>query len=420
MIMRGSMASLIGMVCTLWLLLPSDAMGLTGGRVIDGDTLLPVPQALVTIDGVTVTSDENGVFSSSREGAKIAVRAPGYLRAEQTVRIPSASDRLEFRLTPFTPKALYLSGYGVASRTLREAALRLLAETELNALVIDVKGDWGQLSYRSDVPLAAAIGAQQVLPVKDIGQLVNTLKEAGIYLIARLVVFKDDPLARARPELAVRTAEGTIWRDREGLAWVDPFEPEVWEYNIAVAEEAARHGFDEIQFDYVRFPDRAGLRFSAPNSEDGRVAAIGSFLELARRRLAPYNVFLGADIFGYVCWNHDDTDIGQRLPDIAAHVDYLAPMLYPSGFQFGIPGYRNPVANPYPIVGLSLERARQRADLPALRFRPWLQSFRDYAFDRRPMTGQPLREQIDAAEDFGANGWMLWNPAHAYPLDGLR
>ena len=394
--------------------------GAVSGLVIDAVTQAPIEGALVTVGSEVTATDVNGLFTTSGDGTRLAVRAPGYLRAGQTLLVPFATDHLQVSLTPFTPKAVYLSGYGAASKTLREAALRLLAETELNALVIDVKGDWGQLSYRSDIPIAAEIGAQKVVPVKDIEGLIATLKKQGIYLIARIVVFKDDPLGQARPDLAVRNAGGTIWRDREGLIWVDPFKQEVWDYNLAVAEEAARLGFDEIQFDYVRFPDRGGLRFSRPNTEENRVGAIGGFLESARRRVAPYNVFLSADIFGYVCWNLDDTDIGQRLPDIAAHVDYLAPMLYPSGFQFGIPGYRNPVANPHQIVRLSLERAQKRTGLPALRFRPWLQAFRDYAFDRRPMAGQPLRDQIEAAEAFGSHGWMLWNPANVYPRDGLR
>lgn len=417
--MRGMTVMISGMIAGL-LLSGSMVAGAVSGRVIDAVTQAPVAGALVTIDDEATVTDADGFFTSSKAATRIAARAPGYRRAEQTLLIPFAADHLQLKLSPFTPKALYLSGYGVASKTLREAALGLLAETELNALVIDVKGDWGQLSHRSSIPLATEIGAQKIVPVKNLAELVAMLKKEGIYLIARIVVFKDDPLGRTRPDLAVKNFDGTIWRDREGLRWVDPFNHEVREYNLAVAEEAAGMGFDEIQFDYVRFPDRAGLKFSRPNTEANRVEAIGDFLAAARRRLIPYNVFLAADIFGYVCWNLNDTDIGQRLPDIAAHVDYLAPMLYPSGFQFGIPGYRNPVANPYQIISLSLERAHKRTGIPPLRFRPWLQAFRDYAFDRRSMAGQPLRDQIDAAENFGAHGWMLWNPANVYPRDGLR
>jgi hypothetical protein len=397
-----------------------DAAGATSGRIIDAVTKAPIADAQITIAGEVTTTDANGRFTTSIDGMTVAARAPGYLRIEQELRIPFATDLLEVRLTPFTPKALYLSGYGLASKSLRESALKLIAETELNALVIDVKGDWGQLSYRSTVPLASEIGAQKVMPVKDIEGVIKELKAQGIYLIARIVVFKDNPLARVRTDLAVRTSEGTVWRDREGQAWVDPYQQEGWNYNLSIAEEAAKLGFDEIQFDYLRFPDHAGLKFSRTNTEENRIKTIGSFLEEARRRLVPYNVFLSVDIFGYVCWNLNDTAIGQRLPDIASSIDYLAPMLYPSGFQFGIPGYQYPIAHPYQIVRLSLDRARQRTNIPAQRFRPWLQAFHDYAFDRRQMIGQSLRDQIDAAESFGANGWMLWNPANIYSRDGLK
>jgi hypothetical protein len=133
----------------------------------------------------------------------------------------------------------------------------------------------------------------------------------------------------------------------------------------------------------------------------------------------PYNVFLAADIFGYVCWNYGDTGIGQNIEQLAPLLDYISPMLYPSGFHVGIPGIADPVAHPYEIVYRSLTRARERTGLPGVRFRPWLQAFRDYAFDRRPFTGREIGLQIKAANDFGTNGWMLWNPSNIYSLDGL-
>ena len=140
----------------------------------------------------------------------------------------------------------------------------------------------------------------------------------------------------------------------------------------------------------------------------------------ARTRLYPYNVFLAADIFGYVNWNFNDTDIGQKLEELSPYLDYISPMLYPSGFQFGIPGYRNPVANPYEIVYLTLKKAQQRTQLPPVRFRPWLQAFKDYAFDRRYFAGKEIKDQIKAVEKFGSNGWMLWNPRNVYMTDGLK
>jgi hypothetical protein len=194
----------------------------------------------------------------------------------------------------------------------------------------------------------------------------------------------------------------------------------VWDYNIAIAIEAASLGFDEIQFDYVRFPDAPGLKFSKPTDMKSRLAAISGFLAEARRRLTPYNVYVAADIFGYVTWNLDDTHIGQRLEELSPVVDYISPMLYPSCFQFGIPGYRIPVQHPYEIVFLSLQNARERTAISAIRFRPWLQAFRDYAFDRREFTGREIRTQISAAEKFGSDGWMLWNPRNTYTADGLK
>jgi hypothetical protein len=327
---------------------------------------------------------------------------------------------IELRLQPFHAKALYLTVYGVGSKVLRNNALSLLAETELNALVIDMKGDRGLIPYRSAIPLASAIGAQKIRTVDDIKGLVRSLKERGIYTIARIVVFKDNLLGTARPDLAVKTVNGEVWRDREHLIWMDASRKEVWEYNIQIAIEAAQNGFDEIQFDYLRFPDHKGLKFAVPNTEENRVGSIMGFLTEARNRLQPYNVFLSADIFGYVAWNYDDTQIGQRIDKLVPPVDYISLMLYPSGFQLGIPGYRNPVANSYKIVYLTMKKAQERTKLSSVHFRPWLQSFRDYAFDRRPFTGVEIREQIQAAEDFGAEGWMLWNPRNAYSSEGLK
>jgi hypothetical protein len=387
---------------------------LSGVKVIDQLTGQAVEEATVVLDGKILAADGQGLFPIPKDGGKLGVKAPGYNRVEQALADPLPEGLIEVQLAPLTPKALYLSFYGVGSKVLRNPALKMIEETELNALVIDVKGDRGMIPYRSSVRLAAEVGGQRIITVRDAEGLFKSFKEKGIYTIARIVVFKDDLLATARPELAVKTPAGDVWRDREHLAWVDPFRKEVWDYNIQIAEEAAQLGFDEIQFDYVRFPDSHSPRFSQPNTEEGRVKAITGFLQEAKSRLAPYNVFLAADIFGYVCWNLNDTDIGQKLAPIAAAVDYLSPMLYPSGFQFGIPGYRNPVQNPHEIVYLSLKKAQERTKVSALRFRPWLQAFKDYAFDRRQFNGKELRDQISASEKFGAQGWMLWNPVNQY------
>ena len=384
------------------------------GVVIDAKTHALIPEAIVTIGGRALRGDAHGAFPAPTAGTNVAARAPGYLRAQTVV----ASDApVTIALTPFRPKAVYLSVYGITSHTLRGAAVALRASNGINALVIDAKGDRGITPWRDGT--RDAIGAirhvsMQPPYIDDFTALVATLHQQGFYLIARIVVFKDDPLASAHPEWAVRDATGAPWRDRESLQWVDPFQQAVWAHNIDIAEEAARLGFDEIQFDYIRFPDARGLRFSEPNTRENRTAAIVGFLNAARARLAPYNVFVAADIFGYVCWNLDDTAIGQQIEQLGAPLDYISPMLYPSGFTWGLPGCDRPTEEPGQIVGRSLAEAKTRTGLPGVRFRPWLQAFRDYAFDHREFGAEEIREQVDAADAAGTDGWMLWNPRNHY------
>jgi hypothetical protein len=285
--------------------------------------------------------------------------------------------------------------------------------------VIDIKGDRGFVCFRSGLALATEIGAQKIVTVPDMPALLHRLHKEGIYTIGRIVTFKDNVLGTAKPELALRR-NGTIFKDREGLTWVDPFLADVRKYNIDLAVSAAKAGFDEIQFDYVRFPDAKGVEFSEPSTEESRPQAITDFLKQARDKLVPYNVFLAADVFGYICWNPGDTGIGQDITRLSGVLDYISPMLYPSGFLYGIPKYRDAVAHPYEIVRFSLDRARERAGIDAVRFRPWLQAFADYAFDKRQFGRKEIQAQIQAAESFGADGWILWNPRNIYSADSLR
>ncbi|CAN7484488.1 putative glycoside hydrolase [Caballeronia sp. LjRoot29] len=395
------------------LLVSPGAIAVTG-VVIDATTRLPVAEAIVTTASGTILAGRDGSFTVERPGTSIAARSPGYLRTRAAV---SGDEPVTLILTPFRPKAVYLSVYGVNSPSLREAAVNLRDSTAINALVIDVKGDRGLTPYPSEA--REAIGANAQLktraPVaKDLSAVLAELHRKNFYLIGRIVVFKDDPLADAHPGWAVHDAAGHPWRDREKLQWMDPFSHDVWKHNLDIAEEAARLGFDEIQFDYVRFPDASGLQFALPNTRANRTAAIVGFLKAARERLAPYNVFVSADIFGYVCWNLDDTAIGQDIQTLGAALDYISPMLYPSGFTWGLPGCTKPVDDPGQIVRRSLAEAQRRTGLPGVRFRPWLQAFRDYAFDHRDFNAEAIRAQTQAADASSTDGWMLWNPRNQY------
>ena len=389
------------------------------GRVLDAVTNAPAAEAYVSQAGVVAAADRSGGFHLGPGAGPVFVRAPGYRAATVTPDELARSGGV-VKLAPFTPKAVYLTVYGVGSGKLRGGALALVRAGAVNALVIDLKGDRGIVPYPSAAAQKLNPGARKLTTIRDLPALARELHAQGAYLIARIVVFKDDPLAAARPDLAVRRGDGSVFRDREHLAWVDPFQPEVRAYDTALAVEAAQAGFDEVQFDYLRFPDSsAKLKLAQPSTEANRTAAIAGFLGEARRALAPYNVYLGADIFGYTCWNRNDTGIGQQIEAIAPNVDYLSPMLYPSGFQFGIPGIRNPVANSYAIIHQSLDEAQSRLKVSPKRFRPWLQAFRDYAFDGRQFDADEVASQIRAAQDFGSDGWMLWNAGNVYSGTGL-
>lgn len=324
---------------------------------------------------------------------------------------------------PRTVKGLYLSYHGVGDRTIRGRVFDLLDRTELNTVVIDVKGDEGYLPYESRVPLAREIGATGRVRVDDFDGLLARLKAKGFYLIARIVVFKDNLLARHRPDWAVTdTGTGALWLDAERLAWLDPFEEEAWPYAIAIASEAARKGFDEIQFDYLRFPTEghlAAARYGRPNTQASRGRAVAGFLDHARAALRPTGALLAIDVFGYTAFNFDDTGIGQHVETLAPLVDVLCPMAYPSSYHLGIPGYRNPVAHPYEIVFETVRRLRERTAAARVQVRPWIQNFRDYAFDRRPFEAAEVQAQMRAARDAGATGWMLWNPQNRYTVDAL-
>jgi hypothetical protein len=414
--------ALLLLILAAALLLAAPAQAAYIGKIVDAKTKAPVEGALITLGAEVAHTGTDGTFRLESSGETLKLRAPGYARRELAtaeLKEPNA----EIPLTPFQPRALYLTVYGAWSSKIRAAALETIEKNQMNALVIDIKGDRGYIPFKVDLPLAEEVrthfGAERTILIKDMKALVTGLKEKGLYLIARIVVFKDDPLAAARPEWAVKVQGGGVFKDRERLRWVDPFNKEVWNYNIAIAKLGAELGFDEIEFDYVRCPDKKGVVFSQPNTMENRTKAISGFLQAAHEALAPYNVMVAADIFGYVFWNLDDTGIGQTVQDAVNAVDVVCPMLYPSGYHLGIPNYRNPVQHPYEIVYLTLQNGQKRTGVTPLRFRPWLQAFRDYAFHGGDFGDERVQTQIKAAEKFGSSGWMFWNPRNIYPKGGF-
>lgn len=326
-------------------------------------------------------------------------------------------------------KGFYVSAAAMGNADFMSRVHDLLETTELNAVVLDYKSDRGYISFPTQVPLALEIGAGVEPLVENPAEFMRWFKQHKVYTIARIVTFKDNLLAESYPGWAIGdTATGGVWRDQEKMGWIDGTRAEAWDYNVQLAQEAASYGFDEIQFDYVRFPTDGnvhGAVYSQENTYDTRVAAISGLLSRASAALHPLGVKVSADVFGYTSWVPDDLGIGQHIEVIAPFVDALCPMVYPSTFNAGLPGedpkYRNAIAYPYEIVNKSIERAVRRAKVtnPGIEIRPWLQDFQDYAFDGRTYTPAEIRQQIDGVRDAGGRGWLLWDPAVHYTKAAL-
>src|SRR5260370_10547508 len=300
---------------------------------------------------------------------------------------------LDVRLQPNPVRATYMAGFGNVVDDSRQEMYRVVDTTEVNAVVIDVKGDYGLLSYRSAVPLAEQIGANSAPTIDDLDSLLQNLHQRGAYAIARIVVFKDNILARngSRAGLDVGVHDrrtGGVWSDAEDLAWVDPFQQAAWDYNTALAREAIQRGFDEAQFDYIRFatdpsPDGSvdDIQYSHPLTEQNRVSALKGFLSQAHAAVNDAGGFLSMDTFGYTTWWDNDGGIGQELEILADNIDYYSPMVYPSTFSAGLPGaipYPDVVGRPYDTVYQSLKHVQEKLAGKRVVVRPWLQYFNYY------------------------------------------
>jgi hypothetical protein len=314
---------------------------------------------------------------------------------------------------PITVKALYLTYWGANnnSRTLKKM-LKIIDNTEINAVVVDVKNEYGSTSFFTSFKQANSYGAHKTRTNRNIKKFIQIMREHNIYIIARIVVFKDELQASHNPEYALKKEiTGDIWRNADKMAWVDPFDKRGHDYTIRIAQEAAKVGFDEINFDYVRFPAKKGLLFSQKNNQKNRVKAIGKFIDRAQNKLRKYGVFISVNTYGNICWSKDDNGIGQTVIDLAKHADYLAPMLYPSGFSSGSFYFKRPADHPYAVIYRSISNIKDKIDTK--RVRPWLQYFRDYTH-KRPYRKFEVQEQIRAAENINTSGWMMWSPSSKY------
>jgi hypothetical protein len=332
-----------------------------------------------------------------------------------------------FNAPPPAPpvKALYVNAWAFGSSKLWHL-VRLADSTEINAFVVDVKDDTGCLLYASEVQVARDVGATRCVRARDARARLDTLRAHAIYAIARIVVAKDPLLAEHRPQWSVKHRDGGLWRDRIGSAWVDAYNDSVWIYAAQLAEEAVRLGFDEVQFDYVRFPDEpremmATAIFPSRRPGETQRAAVRASVAMLVQRLEPLGVPVTFDIFGLTASATGDLGIGQVWEDFITVADVVLPMVYPSHYYRGSYGYERPNANPYAIVKNALGEAlaRSRPHAKSATIRPFLQAF---TLGRRlpRYTPHEIREQVRAAEELGITSWVLWNPRSVYQRDALR
>jgi hypothetical protein len=373
----------------------------------------PVPGASVSIGDALVTTGEDGSYrlGAVPESGTIVIKKAGY--RDITAQIPES---LEFnaQLEEFLVRAIYVTAHTASSDARWAEMLSLADSTEVNAIVLDIKDSSGLIYYETGVPLAHQIGA--VTPVYDVQQKLKDMRDRGIYSIARLVVFEDPLLAVERSDLAIRDrSTGGLWTTWNGLAWVNAHEREVWKYNIALAVEAATLGFDEIQLDYIRFPSDGLLEladYGPQHADSTRLDSITTFLSEMQKALAPTGSLLAVDLFGITMWDDDDGGIGQNFAAIAPFVDVVCPMIYPSHFYPGAIGLDIPNNHPYEVIFSSLQHGAAMVPDARDKLRPWLQ---DFSYGEGIEYGDAeVRAQIQAVDDFGATGWMIWNPANDY------
>lgn len=368
--------------------------------VVQTNSAGPLPSARVTLNGVALTASEDGAFVATGPGA-VRVEAPAYLPAMYTWE--GAPGRLTVTLAPRPVFALHVTGDAAANRW--SSMLAIAAHSAVNALVIDLKDESGRVFSLTPSGVAATVGAST--PLFDLSARAEAAHDAGLYVIVRVVAFQDPIAARAETSWAVWNTATAGPYNKGGQWFLDPWDPDAREYALSLAEDACAMGVDEVQFDYVRFPDGypTTARFDGPTTETGRKEAITGFLAEAAARLHPAGCAVAADIFGFITSTSGDGGIGQQLEELAQVADVLSPMLYPSHYSTGWFGFSDPNAHPYEVVTRALADGQARIDGAPAVLRPWIQDFY--------YSTSQVNAEIRAADDRGV-GWMLWNALSSF------
>ena len=352
----------------------------------------------------------------------------------ESAQLQETSETLETSVLPekktVKVKGIYISGYMAGSEGF-QSILDKIEGTEINAVVIDVKNDDGRITFiMDDAPTVKEIGAEKRY-IQDMPALMAQLKARGIYTIARVVAFRDPYLAEQKPDWSLKNADGSLHRDNKGLAWINPYKREVWDYLVEVGTAASKAGFDEVQFDYIRFATDSTMKQVAFEEEDtkgrSKTDIITEFIKYAYEKLSDQNITVSADVFGTIIGSNVDAQaVGQVYSDMADHLDYICPMIYPSHYGDGNFGIDHPDTQPYETIREALKLSvkdlekTKKEGVPQAVVRPWLQDFTaSYLKHYIPYGKKEVRDQIQAVYDAGYDEWILWSASNRYTWDAM-
>ncbi len=357
----------------------------------------------------------------------LTFKMPGY----KLTHVPlGRSAGADVALEPFVVKALYMTAAAATYDPKYKPIMDLADNTEINAIVLNIQDDDAKVVYQTGVQMAQDSKAVS-LTLPNIKEVVAGLHKHNLYVIARMVTFMQPAVAEANPGLSVQNkATGKPWKGGQlsQQRWLDPTNPAARQYPLALAREAAGLGFDEIQFDYIRFPSDPApgekwgdMSFSQPADDTSKPQYIAQFAREAHDMLNATDAFMSMDIFGYTVWPDQDGKplngiIGQVFGPLIGNTDYISPMIYPSHFSAGEMGFPDPNSHPYEIIKQAGLYTQTRIAGQRAKYRPWLQGF---DWNHLPYDGHLYRLQIQAADETGAAGWMFWDPSNVYSGDGF-
>jgi hypothetical protein len=322
--------------------------------------------------------------------------------------------------TPEQVKALYMSNWVAGNEKMRSNLMNIIDTTELNSVVIDIKDYTGKVGFMVSNPELKKFGSSENR-IPDAREFIGRLHDKGIYVIGRISSFQDSFLVKIHPEYAVKNKAGGVWRDNKGVAWLDVSAKPVWDYLKMIGDEAYSVGFDELNFDYIRFPSDGNMEDIVYPYSEGKVKseALKEFFSYIGKYFKEKQIPTSADLFGMTTSNYDDLGIGQVLEGALENFDFVAPMVYPSHYPKNFNGWKVPAEKPYEVVLYAMSKAVTRANIATTspnKLRPWLQ---DFSINGTRYTPEMVRAQIKATYDSGLNSWMLWNASNIYTVSAL-